>query len=171
MSQQPTVDYTELKKNELAFQNEKHSKSSLQRETRKTTVEEFERRFLTPIHLGGDSRGLLCGLALQELLRHDIRGKRILDYCCGNGYLGVFLAMKGASVYGFDLSDKAIEWARSKAQANNVEVDFAAMDAEELRYPDGFFDFVIGWEALHHVILYPKAPLEMARVTKSGGKI
>ena len=34
----------------------------------------------------------------------DVRGKRILDYGCGYGMLGIYLASCGAEVWGFDLS-------------------------------------------------------------------
>ena len=97
-------------------------------------------------------------LAVQELLKYGIKGRRILDYCCGRGELGVYLAMKGATVYGFDFSEKAIELANFKAKVNDVRVGFEVMDAEQLLYPDGYFDFVIGFDALHHVIVQPRVP-------------
>src|SRR6266436_284322 len=36
----------------------------------------------------------------------DVRGRRVLDYGCGSGQLGIYLAMLGADVSGFDLSPK-----------------------------------------------------------------
>jgi 2-polyprenyl-3-methyl-5-hydroxy-6-metoxy-1,4-benzoquinol methylase len=166
------LSYAKLKRNELNFQNTRYGKSSLQEEIHKTSIEECECSYLTPIHVGGrNHRGLLYSRAVQELLRHDIQGRRVLDYCCGSGRLAVYLAMKGATVYGFDFSEKAIELAKFKAKVNNVQIAFEVMDAEHLLYPDNYFDFVIGFEALHHVIVHPRVPSELARIVRQGGKV
>ena len=62
---------------------------------------------------------------------------------------------------GFDISPVAIEIAQLKAQVNNVRVDFALLDAVCLNYEDNYFDFVIGFEAFHHVITFPNVPQEL----------
>jgi ubiquinone/menaquinone biosynthesis C-methylase UbiE len=162
-------DYADLKCNEVVFQNAKYQKS-LERDDIEISSCNFENYILTPVHLGGHSRGLLFKHAIQELLSSELNGKRVLDYCCGRGELGVYLAQKGAKVSGFDISDKAIEIARNNAQINNIEIDFQVMDAEDLRYLDNSFDFVIGFEALHHVLIFPKVPSELSRILKVGGK-
>jgi ubiquinone/menaquinone biosynthesis C-methylase UbiE len=165
------LNKSELKANEHTFQNAKYAKTSLQEEQHKTSLEDFERLFLTPIHLGGShSLGLLFSRALGELFKNELRGRRVLDYCCGRGDLAVYLAKKGATVYGFDFSEKAIQIARLKARVNNVPVTFEVMDAEHLLYPDEYFDFAIGFEALHHVALHPQVPSELARVLRPGGE-
>ena len=166
------LNYDKLKRNELIFQDAKYAKSSLREEVHKTSIEECERSYLTPIHVGGrNHRGLLYSLAVQEFLKHGIQGQRVLDYCCGSGRLAVYLAMKGATVYGFDFSEQAIELAKFKAKVNNVQVAFEVMDAEQLLYPDNYFDFVIGFEALHHVIVHPRVPSELARIVRQGGEV
>jgi ubiquinone/menaquinone biosynthesis C-methylase UbiE len=58
-----------------------------------------------------------------------------------------------------------------KAKVNGVPVTFEVMDAEHLLYPDDYFDFVIGFEALHHVVVHPRVPTELARVLRSGGEV
>lgn len=166
-----TADSSELKKNELDFQNRKYAKSPTEKAAQETSVNELESRLLTPIHQGGHPRGLLFKRTVQRLMEHDVRGKRILDYCCGRGDLGIYLAMKDALVSGFDFSEKAIEIARRRAAINHVEVDFQLMDAEELSYPADHFDYIIGFEALHHVILHPRVPSELARVVREKGKV
>jgi ubiquinone/menaquinone biosynthesis C-methylase UbiE len=52
-----------------------------------------------------------------------------------------------------------------------LNVHFDVMDAEQLQYSDGFFDYIIGFEALHHVLIHPNVPKEIARVIKKTGKI
>lgn len=160
-----------MKENELVFQNNKYGRTPLNAENHKTTQELFGKKFLTPKEEGGTSRGLLFKKAVSKLLQTDIEGKKILDYCCGRGDLAIYLSQHGAEVYGFDISKNAIQVANLKAAVNQQKIDFRVMDAENLNYPDQFFDYIIGFEALHHVILYENFPPEMNRVLKKGGKI
>ena len=137
------------------------------------TLEEFRQVFtrsqLSPFCEGGWS---WWGDARQEALDFvgDVRGLRVLDYGCGYGGLGIYLSQCGAQVSGFDLSGPAIETANSAAQRYGLAAQFAQMDAEELRYPDGSFDLVVGFGVLHHVIKYPRAGSHLFRVLKPGGK-
>lgn len=166
----PNLTPEEMKFNELNFQNAKYSKTRLDPELITTDVQKFEKEFLTDKEKGGKARGLLFRSAVNHLDLNNIKGKNVLDYCCGRGDLGIYLAQKGANVYGFDVSEAAIKCAVSKAKTNNVCTQFEVMDAEYLRYPDNFFDYIIGFEALHHVILYDRMPEELKRVMRPGSK-
>ena len=166
-------DYAQVKKNEYIFQNKKYALTRLDADDHVTSVARFEQKYLTPKHDGGHARGSLFAQTIAQLFSEDPSGKRILDYCCGRGDLGIYLSMKlaAAEVYGFDFSDAAIKVASLKNQANHLNVHFDVMDAENLTYGDGFFDYIVGFEALHHVIIHPNVPKELARVIKPGGKI
>lgn len=100
----------------------------------------------------------------------DVRSLRVLDYGCGYGALGMYLALNGAHVRGFDLSPTAIETANKAAQRYGLPASFEQMDAEKLAYASGSFDAVIGFGVLHHVIKYPRAGAELLRVLKPHGK-
>ena len=100
----------------------------------------------------------------------DVGGLRILDYGCGYGALGMYLSQRGAQVWGFDLSQVAIETANQAAQRYGLPARFEAMDAEELTYADNFFDLVLGFGVLHHVIKYPRAGNHLFRILKPGGR-
>jgi ubiquinone/menaquinone biosynthesis C-methylase UbiE len=166
-------DYTRLKENEYLFQNKKYALTPLDVATHITSQATFERNYLTPKHEGGQERGYLFGQAIAEIVSKNLSGKRILDYCCGRGDLAIYLCMKDtrAEIYGFDFSDAAIKVASLKNQANNLNVHFDVMDAENLQYSDDFFDYIIGFEALHHVLIHPNVPREIARIIKKDGKI
>lgn len=101
----------------------------------------------------------------------DLRGKRVLDYGCGDGYLSMILARRGGLVWGFDISGKSIEVAMRRAVANSLEdkVCFDNMSAYKLRYEDEMFDLVIGLDILHHIEI-DGATNEIARVLKKGGR-
>ena len=160
-----------LKKNELEFQNKKYANTSLNPTLHLKSVTEYENFDFKPLHEGGAFRGELYGRTVNTLLQHDIEQKRILDYACGRGDLAIYLAQKGAIVSGFDVSPKAISVARVKANVNKLQIDFNAMDATSLDYSDDEFDFIIGTEALHHVIILPNVAQELKRVLKPNGLI
>ncbi len=99
-----------------------------------------------------------------------VRGLRVLDYGCGSGTLGMYQSSCGAQIWAFDLSREAIEAANEAAARYGLPARFEQMDAESLRYEDNFFDLVIGFGVLHHVIKYPRASAELHRVIKPGGR-
>jgi len=112
------------------------------------------------------------GDARAEMLRMlgDVRGLMVLDYGCGCGQLGIYLAMLGAQVCGFDLSSRGIEIAKWAAGKYRLECSFRAMDAEQLDYPMQRFDLVVGFGVLHHVVKYPQCASQLAQVLKPGGR-
>lgn len=97
----------------------------------------------------------------------SVKGKTVLDYGCRSGWLGVYLAKQGAQVEGFDISGKLIGVASLRAEANGVShaCKFRKMVAEDLEYPDQYFDLVVGISILHHVGL-ERATYHLQRVMK-----
>jgi 2-polyprenyl-3-methyl-5-hydroxy-6-metoxy-1,4-benzoquinol methylase len=137
------------------------------------TVEEFENVFVKgQISRFCDGGWSWWGDARQEVLRMvgDVRGLRALDYGCGYGGLGLYLSLKGAEVWGFDFSRPAIETANKAARRFGLRAEFAIMDAAALTYPDEFFDLVVGFGVLHHVIKYQQADSHLFRIMKPGGR-
>ncbi len=128
----------------------------------------YVKQHLTPFCDGGWSRWADARREMLEMLG-DVRGKRVLDYGCGFGMLGMYLGLGGADVWGFDLSGSAIETANCAALRYGLPARFEQMDASELTYPDGFFDLAVGFGVLHHVIKYPRTGSHLARVLKPGG--
>lgn len=81
-------------------------------------------------------------------------GKRILDVGCGNGLNAVQFATMGATVTGIDLSPKAIETARRRAEVNGVSdrVTFVCTPIEIADLADDSFDIVWANAILHHML-------------------
>ncbi len=121
-----------------------------------------------PGHLDGNE----LALAFRLLDVEHVSGRRILDFCCGAGRSSVYFALCGASVWGCDRSPQAIHIAAESALLSGVadRVQFCAADAQELAYPDCFFDAVFCQSALHILVDYPAVSSELARVLKPGGK-
>ncbi len=97
--------------------------------------------------------------------------ERILDVACGNGVLSLKIAEKGVKVHGVDLSENAINSAKRLAERERIACEFEVGDAEDLPYPDKYFDKVVCSSSLEHFNDDIKALREMNRVLKSDGVV
>jgi SAM-dependent methyltransferase len=101
----------------------------------------------------------------------DVRGKRILELCCGNGYLAVYFARRGAWIAGVDISSVAVEHAQARVRANRLpgSMAFLRNSAYELAFADASFDLVISNSA-HHLQDWERLGTEVHRVLKPEGR-
>jgi SAM-dependent methyltransferase len=60
-------------------------------------------------------------------------GNPLLDLACGTGRMALRLAAQGYEVTGVDLIPEMISWARKKAAARGVSVEWIVADAREFR--------------------------------------
>jgi SAM-dependent methyltransferase len=104
----------------------------------------------------------------EDFLRARCPGKRVLEYGCGQGKYTPRLVEFGADVTAIDLSETAMENARAGARAAGVQIEFRAMDAESLDFPDQTFDVICGNAILHHLDL-DRSFSEVARTLKPDG--
>ncbi|HEX3127678.1 MAG TPA: class I SAM-dependent methyltransferase [Thermoanaerobaculia bacterium] len=126
-------------------------------------IERYRRARLGPGNIAKD--------AMFALL-HPLEGKEVLDYACGHGANACLLAACGARVTAFDLSPKAIEKARHRAELNGVadRIQFDVRAAGDTGYPPDRFDVVIGCAVLHHLhMALPEVCEEIVRVLKPDG--
>jgi SAM-dependent methyltransferase len=92
---------------------------------------------------------------------------RVLDVCCGPGYVAGAAAARGAVAAGLDFSPAMLAIAR----AAHPRVDFTHGDAEALPFADGSFGAVVANFGIHHVP-HPAAALgEAHRVLAPGGRV
>ena len=99
--------------------------------------------------------------------------QKVLDVCCGTGTLCAMIAEAVGScgeVIGIDLSENMLKKAERKRKKN---MDFEIANAEEIPYPDGYFDRVCITFGLHEMPYSVRMNVlrEIARVLTAGGKI
>jgi SAM-dependent methyltransferase len=98
-------------------------------------------------------------------------GQRVLEIGVGLGADHQQFAQSGATLWGIDLTERAIEHTQRRLQAFGLSSNLAVGDAENLEFEDGKFDLVYSWGVLHHSPNTPKAVAEVFRVLKPGGRV
>ncbi len=102
----------------------------------------------------------------------DLRGHRVLDAGCGNGWLSIILAKRGAIIEGFDISPVAIQAAERRAVANDCadRCAFRVGSFYQIPFSEARYDLAIGASILHHLSDKARAAAELFRVMKPGGR-
>ena len=100
---------------------------------------------------GGEKR-----LRRKILRLADIKdGDRVIDIGCGTGTSALIIAGDvgdNGEVVGIDLSDKMLDIARRKLEGSGFHnVAFLKANAEDISYPDSYFDKVTAFAVLHEM--------------------
>lgn len=101
-------------------------------------------------------------------------GSRVLEVGCGLGFDAISLARivgKSGRVVAVDCSRTMLQEARTRAESLGLCIDFQLADAGHLETADDTFDCARVDRTLQHIPEPKKVLREMARVTKSGGRI
>lgn len=73
----------------------------------------------------------------------------VLDICTGTGQISCRLAAKGCSVTAVDISEAMLSRAKKRASTEKLAITFQQLDARELPFADGSFDWVVLSFCLH----------------------
>ncbi len=96
-----------------------------------------------------------------------------VDFGCGLGNYCVYLAKKGFTVTGIDVSPTAIRLAQENARRHGVTCRFLAADVTgDLSQFTATFDFAFDWELLHHLAPEQRIPYvrNVSASLKAGGR-
>jgi SAM-dependent methyltransferase len=94
-------------------------------------------------------------------------GGRVLDLCCGPGYVSAEIKRRGATPIGIDFAPEMI----TLATASWPGIEFREGDAEALQLPDRSFDAVVMNFGLLHMARPELAMGHIARVLKPGCRV
>lgn len=100
-----------------------------------------------------------------------LAGSHVLDVACGNGNAALAAARRGCEVTGLDYVPELLRNARSRAQAERLNVEFVEGDAENLPFRDAQFDYALSTYGIMFAPDQERAAREITRVVKPGGKI
>jgi len=76
---------------------------------------------------------------------------RVLDLGCGSGWLSIFLARAGFEVTGVDISDHALELARTWAAQEELSIRFDQGDIADLNYSPASFEAIVANSIFEHL--------------------
>lgn len=100
----------------------------------------------------------------------DLKGKKVLDAGCGEGYNTRILARCGACMTGIDISRKMIAHARAAEKKEPLGIAYKVASFSNLPIFAGEnFDAVVSFMAMMDTPDYAKAVREIYRVLKPGG--
>src|ERR1700759_2808441 len=96
----------------------------------------------------------------------DLSGKRVLEVGCGHGGGASYLTrtLQPASYTGLDLNPAAVAFCRRRHQLPGLE--FVQGDAENLPFPDHYFDAVLNIESANNYPRFRQFLAEVARVLR-----
>ena len=109
---------------------------------------------------------------LEHLHRYAIslelvKGKKVLDIACGEGYGVNLLAQYASHVTGIDIDNSTIQKAKKKYQKENII--FLTGSALQLPSENHSFDVITCFETLEHLTEHDRLLKELKRVLAPGG--
>lgn len=97
-------------------------------------------------------------------------GKKLLEVGCGVGIDLVEFAKGGALVSGIDISERAVDLAKTNFDHHGLQADLRVMDGQHLGFDDNTFDVAYAHGVLPYTIDVAQIIQEIHRVLKPGGE-
>jgi ubiquinone/menaquinone biosynthesis C-methylase UbiE len=95
----------------------------------------------------------------------------LIDVAAGTGNASIPAAQRGARVIASDLTPELLDAGRTRAEAQGLELEWIAADAEHLPFDDGMFDVVLSAIGVMFSADQHRAAGELVRVCRPGGRI
>lgn len=88
---------------------------------------------------------------LVSYLKNGLLPKRVLEIGCGPGRNAIYLAKMGCIVDAIDISENALNWARERAFAEKVDINFHYSSLFDYSFEPNSYDFVYDSGMFHHL--------------------
>jgi SAM-dependent methyltransferase len=98
-----------------------------------------------------------------------LKNQDVLEIGVGNGTHAQLLAGAARSFTGIDLTEYAVKSTTVRLRLAGLPARILRMDAEQLQFPDGSFDFVWSWGVIHHSADTARVLQQIHRVLRPGG--
>jgi ubiquinone/menaquinone biosynthesis C-methylase UbiE len=110
------------------------------------------------------------GPSLKRMIG-DVKGKKLLDIGCGEGYFSRYFAGLSADVVGIDFSEEMIKAAKKEEIKCPLGVEYYIADAADLVFLESkSFDLAFSFMALMDITDFEAAIGEAYRVLRDGGR-
>jgi 2-polyprenyl-3-methyl-5-hydroxy-6-metoxy-1,4-benzoquinol methylase len=118
---------------------------------------------------GDPNRRYQSDETMLELLG-DVKGQRVLDVGCGNGYLCRKLALQGANMTGIDLSDRFLQIAQEREAKEQLGITYRHGSVSEMGFlPESHFHKAVSNYVLMDVRDFSGTLRHVFRVLQPGG--
>ena len=107
----------------------------------------------------------------SSLIPEKIQNKKILEIGCGLGAHTEELIRYKAKVTSIDIAPKSVEITRRRLKLKGLLGNVLEADAENLPFPDNYFDYIWSWGVIHHSPDTKKCAQEIERVLSPKGKL
>lgn len=131
----------------------------------KTILKDDGERMIPEHHKGG----LVYG---EHIIRYNaakeiVKDKVVLDIASGSGYGTALLAETAKKVYGVDIDENSVSYAKENYGKKNIE--YKVGSGTDIPLSDGSVDVVVTYETIEHIKDYKKFLAETKRVLKKDG--
>jgi 2-polyprenyl-3-methyl-5-hydroxy-6-metoxy-1,4-benzoquinol methylase len=99
-----------------------------------------------------------------------LAGKRVLEIGCGLGAHAQLLSEAACNLTCIDITDRAVDNTKRRLALWGLPADVRRMDAEEMEFHEGEFDFVWSWGVIHHSAHPERILQQVCHVLKPGGE-